>query len=280
MPSPVWLDNDDPDVENFDELLDEFMLDECDDYFDQQPLTKRKRKKLDGDDPRTPSKRQKLFQADKDTGNSAAASVVVWRTRAHSPIPLPVIDVGSGEGVAILKDWRERSKIRPNDMSIGLEPRISVKNFAVVVERRQPDKEPPAVEVLQPKTRDPEPVVNGTSTTVSSRASDKSTREPVSTTGPPTLAPKSNPSIPPALKRKRLELDDEEDELQADPSSFPQPKKRSRREAIRETQSSTRGTVSKARGRPKSKASTGSSVRGGRNAKVGPTPKPSARKKK
>ena len=209
------------------------MLDEYDDYFDQQPSTKRKREYNDGDDPKTPSKRQKLSQPDKDLGNSAAASIVVWRTRAHSPIPCPVIDVGSGKGVAILKDWRERSNIRPHNIFTGPEPRSSEKSFAVVVERRQPDNRPPAVEpqeISQPRKRNPEPVVNGTSTTASSRAKDKSKREPTSETGPPALRQKSNPSIPAASKRKRLDLDDEEDELQADPSDFAQPRKRPTRE--------------------------------------------------
>ena len=303
MPSPVWLDNNDPDVEDFDDLLDDFLLDEYDDYFDQQPSTKRKREKHDGEDPNTPSKRQKLSQPDPGLGNSANASVVIWRTRAHSPIPCPVIDVGSGKGVAILKDWRERSNIRPHDTFNGPESRAYEKSFAVVIERRQPDKGPPAVEpqeILQPRKRNQEPIVNGTSTTASSRAKDKSNREPTSETRPPTLAQEKSSSIPAASKRKRLELDDEEDELQADPSDFAKPKKRPTREPIRQPQPSTRGTVSKARGRkpnpsepkpptstvstngkaPKPKASTTSSARDNRNAKVGPTARPSTRKKK
>lgn len=304
MPSPVWLDDNDPDVENFDDLLDDFMLDEYDDYFDQQPLTKRKRERHDGDDPTTPSKRRKLSQAEEDLENPASASIVVWRTRAHSPVPCPVIDVGSGKGVAILKDWRERSKIRPHDISNGPEsrPRSSEQTFAVVVERRQPDKGLPAVEsqeALQPKKGNPTPAVNGTSTTASSRAKNKGNREPTSKSVPAALTHKNKLSIPAAPKRKRLELDDEEDELQADPSDFAQPKKRPMREPSRQTQPSTRGTASKARGRKpkssetdpptstvstngktsKSKVSASSSARGGRNAKVGPTARPSTCKR-
>ena len=301
MPSPVWLDDNDPDVEDFDDLLDEFMLDEYDDYFDQQPLKKRKRENHDEDDPKTPSKRQKVLEADKDLEKTAAASVVVWRTRAHSPIPCPVIHGGSGTTVAILKDWREKSYIRPRNILDGPEHQFRQKAFAVVVERRQPDTGPPVVEpqVPPPKKGNPEPVFNGTSAMVSSKAKHKDIREPTSKTKTPALAQKSNPSIPAAPKRKRLELDDEEDELQADPSDFPQPKKRLIREPSRQTQPSTRGTVSKARGRkpkssetdpptstvptngkaPNSKVSASSSARNGRNAKVGSTARPSTRKK-
>ena len=318
MPSPVWLD-DDP-ASDFDDILDDFVLDGTDDYFDQQPATKRKRPASDidgqpGTDPdarytkreaKAQRKRQQVSGAAKAPESSTIAPIVVWRTQGHSPLSYPVIDGGNEGGVAILKDWKERSKNSNHGGSNEIKSRPSSKTFAVIVERRQSDKGylPSAISSTKfppAKKKEAKLGVNGNSTTASSRATNTSKRESTPTAVlRPVLAQKGNPTVLAGKKREVSELDDEEDELQADSGHFNQSKKRVVREASSILKGSTQGTAGAAKGRKRKlsesepAASTKSAkrittrpkvaeipdTRNSRIGKDGPTTRPSTRRKR
>ena len=291
MPSPVWL-GEDPTLD-LDNIIDDFLLGESDGYFDQGPSRKRKRLTDDAngqpgseEGSKAPRKLQKLLQKDKVARSSAAAPIVVWRTRRHSPVAYPVVDGGTGRGVAIFKDWRERSKDSPHGLVIDSKRRPGQTSFAVVVERRQPDEEdmmPPVVKSKEDQPfwrREAKPCINGQSSTASSRARDTDKRGSAPTTVlRPTLAQKGNPTVAAARKRKLSDLADEEDELQADFADFAQPKKRVLRESGQPvtTQNSAQPTTNGARGRkrkapePESEAPTMSAKRTASVSKVAKT---------
>lgn len=287
MPSPVWL-GDDP-AFDLDVIIDDFLLGESDDYFDQRPSKKRKRSTADANgQPRNEgtkatTKRQKLLQTDNVAGSSATDPIVVWRTRGHSPITYPVVEAGTGKGVAIFKDWRERSKDSTHDILSEPEQRPSQKSFAVVVERRQPNEGnvmPPAVKSKEKQpARAREAGVNNQSSAALSRAKDSDKRGSAPTTVlRPALAQKGNPTVAAVRKRKLSDLDDEEDELQADSGGFERPKKRVLRESGQptSTRNSAQSTTIGGRGRKQKAPEAEPLASTASTSPTAPTPKVSA----
>ena len=140
------------------------------DFFDEDSPRKRKRgadvrgglsKNANGAQCSKSRNRQKLESTDaipKLSLGDPAIPKVVWRSPAHDPPTLPIVEDGKAEKIALLKDWRERFKGSTGDALTQLPHRNSQTAFAVVVPRRQsPTKEtdrermPPPVGSKSPK---------------------------------------------------------------------------------------------------------------------------------
>ncbi|MCJ1383604.1 hypothetical protein MMC17_006718 [Xylographa soralifera] len=147
MPSPVWLDYDsDKEVgETFTDL--EYY---SDDYYDHPPeATSRERvdeekavlnpgkKRKGSSQPHEKAKRRCVGHTgaipelslgeplnSSLTGTSSSSNVVRWLTNStFAAHPLPLLADDEGEKVALLKDWRDRFKIRQRDDIKVLEPK-------------------------------------------------------------------------------------------------------------------------------------------------------------
>ncbi len=243
MHSPVWIDYD-PSLETND-ALDELELYPSD-FFDEDIPTRRKKRSHEDEDGSKlgiSSKRRKLEATDAIPELSlgepvTATGKVVWRSAEHNPIAHPVVDQGQGAKVAILKDWRDRSKEAPQVSFVKMPRKASQTMLAVVIERRastEDDRErmpPPAGMKSQElptkgKKVEPKALTNGTSGTASSRAKQRSrasaningvtqTEEPREEAGrvrghtssnKPATAPGRKPPISNGRKRKVHELD-------------------------------------------------------------------------
>lgn len=245
----MWFDNDP--VLDFDDVLEDFLLDGDDDYFDQQSPAKRKRR-TDAGNARTqtnegtvtPSKRGKLLVTKRVTDESAPHTisdipVVVWRTPCHNSLPYPTFRNGTEAKVALLKDWRERVKLSASNNTGGGKRRPGQTAFAVVVERRQSkdlgngfctpsmDIDKGSIVKTLCKQKEAKPRVNRASVAVRSTSNESNKRASAgAAVNRPALAQQRNPTSAASLKRKAASIDDEEDELQADDGGFAKVKER------------------------------------------------------
>ena len=182
------------------------------------------------------AKRRKLSstKGSMDSEVSGANNIVVWRTPAHDAFRGPVVDHGSGDTVAILKDWRERTNQRPAVRSDSTN-RTTKTTFAVIVERSwSTDQDEGYVSLAKKSIKststrqaDEGTRINETTGTKPSKAKIETKRGRANNAkNRPALIFKENAAETAESEGKGPLLSGEEDEHQAPKGDLAQPRKR------------------------------------------------------